>query len=157
MIIYVSWGFVLHRKGDVLKSGNDYRNKFKEYYGIEFGGEYHVHHIDMDRNNNDIKNLLLLPLSTHHAYHSDVPRKLTINSFISTEHYVDKEKMFSILREMKEWNKFQCFLRETRIKVFERRDESYIRSVTLPEGICINEESWDAFKNINKEDYNWSI
>ena len=38
-----------------------YREKYKRYYRIEFSKEYVVHHIDFDRENNDISNLLLLP------------------------------------------------------------------------------------------------
>lgn len=47
----------------------DYRKLYKEYYGIEFGREMVVHHIDFDRSNNDINNLLLLPNKLHAKYH----------------------------------------------------------------------------------------
>lgn len=32
----------------------NYRKYYKEYYGIDFGSEYDIHHIDFDRSNNDI-------------------------------------------------------------------------------------------------------
>lgn len=48
----------------------DYRKLYKEYYGIEFGKEFAIHHIDGNRNNNEISNLLLLPLSLHSKYHA---------------------------------------------------------------------------------------
>lgn len=47
----------------------NYREKYKRYYGIEFGKEYAIHHIDLDRTNNDISNLLLLPQELHAKYH----------------------------------------------------------------------------------------
>ena len=47
----------------------DYRLKYKRYYGIDLGNDYDVHHIDFDRTNNDIKNLLLLPKELHNHYH----------------------------------------------------------------------------------------
>lgn len=48
---------------------NNYRQYYKTYYNIDFGKEYEIHHIDQDRNNNDISNLLLLPSSIHSRFH----------------------------------------------------------------------------------------
>lgn len=47
----------------------NYRKKFKEHYGIDFGSDFEVHHIDLDHSNNDIDNLMLLPKKLHHQYH----------------------------------------------------------------------------------------
>ena len=47
----------------------DYRQLYKDYYGIEFGEDMAVHHIDFDRSNNDVSNLLLLPERLHAKYH----------------------------------------------------------------------------------------
>lgn len=47
----------------------DYRQLYKDYYGITFGQDMVVHHIDFDRSNNDISNLLLLPNRLHAKYH----------------------------------------------------------------------------------------
>ena len=44
---------------------NSYREKYKRYYGIEFGKDFVIHHIDFDRENNDISNLVLLPRELH--------------------------------------------------------------------------------------------
>ena len=35
----------------------DYRKKYKRYFGIDFGKEYAIHHIDGDHSNNDINNI----------------------------------------------------------------------------------------------------
>lgn len=48
---------------------NNYRELYKRYYGIDFGGEYDIHHIDFNRKNNTIENLILLPKELHHRYH----------------------------------------------------------------------------------------
>ena len=53
---------------DISKLKN-YREKYKRYYGIEFGRDYEIHHIDLNHNNNDIDNLVLLPKELHHKYH----------------------------------------------------------------------------------------
>lgn len=47
----------------------NYRKIYKDHYGIEFSKEYAVHHIDGDRENNDINNLILLPSKLHSKYH----------------------------------------------------------------------------------------
>jgi len=53
---------------DVSKIKN-YRTKFKKYYGIDFSNDYEIHHIDLDRGNNNIENLMILPRALHHKYH----------------------------------------------------------------------------------------
>ena len=47
----------------------NYRKKYRQHYGIDFSNDYVVHHIDLDRSNNDIDNLLLLPKQLHSKYH----------------------------------------------------------------------------------------
>lgn len=47
----------------------DYREFYKKHYNIDFGRDYQVHHIDGNRENNDISNLLLLPTQLHQEYH----------------------------------------------------------------------------------------
>lgn len=88
----------------------DYREKYKRFYNIEFGAEYVVHHIDLDRTNNDISNLLLLPRELHAKYHlilnaiSICPQKPKADGFIDvrlsnfsiTEY---NAKMFELLPE----------------------------------------------------------
>ena len=49
----------------------NYRKKYIEHLGLkELPSEYHVHHIDGDRTNNDISNLVALPAQTHGRYHA---------------------------------------------------------------------------------------
>ena len=47
----------------------DYRRIYKEYYGIEFDNALEIHHIDLDRTNNALDNLLLLTRELHREYH----------------------------------------------------------------------------------------
>lgn len=47
----------------------DYRKKYKDYFKIQFGKEYDIHHIDFNHKNNDIENLLLLPRDLHQRLH----------------------------------------------------------------------------------------
>lgn len=46
----------------------DYRKFYKDYYGIDFGSDYVIHHIDFNNDNNDISNLLLLPNKLYRRY-----------------------------------------------------------------------------------------
>ena len=50
-------------------SRKDYRAIYKEFYEIEFDSSFVIHHIDFDRTNNDIDNLILLPRGLHSKYH----------------------------------------------------------------------------------------
>jgi hypothetical protein len=47
----------------------DYRKLYKEFYEIEFPTSMEVHHINGDREDNSIHNLLLLPKDTHNKMH----------------------------------------------------------------------------------------
>lgn len=47
----------------------NYRKIYADYYGIVLSPEYAIHHIDGNRSNNEINNLLLLPRKLHSKYH----------------------------------------------------------------------------------------
>jgi hypothetical protein len=48
----------------------NYRKDYIEYYKFkEIPKEYHIHHMDLNKKNNYIKNLLLLPSKLHQQYH----------------------------------------------------------------------------------------
>lgn len=46
-----------------------YRKKYKDYFNIQFGNEYDVHHIDFNHYNDSIDNLLLIPKELHQRLH----------------------------------------------------------------------------------------
>lgn len=96
----------------------DYRKYYKEYYGIEFGSEYDVHHIDFNRGNNDISNLILLPKKLHRKYHfyleaigakrgivNDISFRLDSIEYISPHNMAYKMliKLFEIQKELNYW------------------------------------------------------
>lgn len=47
----------------------DYRKEYKKHYGIDFGSDYQIHHIDFNHENNSIDNLILLPKELHQRLH----------------------------------------------------------------------------------------
>lgn len=47
----------------------NYRKFYSQATGIEVPKEFHIHHIDFDRSNNQIKNLVALPKKLHQQYH----------------------------------------------------------------------------------------
>lgn len=48
----------------------DYIKKFKDFYKTDWNSnKYEIHHIDKNRSNNDIDNLVLLPKKLHHQFH----------------------------------------------------------------------------------------
>lgn len=52
-----------------INSYKSYRTKYKRYFDIDFGHNFAIHHIDFNHSNNDINNLLLLPVELHAKYH----------------------------------------------------------------------------------------
>lgn len=47
----------------------DYRKIYEQHYNITLENDMVIHHIDLDRSNNDISNLLMLPRNLHSKYH----------------------------------------------------------------------------------------
>lgn len=103
----------------------DYRKKYKRYYGIEFGSEYAVHHIDFDRSNNNIENLLLLPRGLHNKYH------MCLDGCSNNEHMINgiitdlpKYKLTSMLHlvealtEIQKWVKWKSYNYDEYLKNF---------------------------------------
>lgn len=52
-----------------MSKKTDYNLEYKKYYNINFDSSYVVHHMDFNRENNDISNLVLLPRKLHAKYH----------------------------------------------------------------------------------------
>ena len=46
-----------------------YRVFYENHYGIKIPPEYEIHHIDFNRENNAIENLLLIPKTLHRKLH----------------------------------------------------------------------------------------
>lgn len=47
----------------------NYRKFYKETTGVEIPKGFDVHHIDGNRSNNDIMNLVAIPRNVHRSYH----------------------------------------------------------------------------------------
>ena len=70
-LAYVVIFYFRQKAGAQMKiKKTDYRKIYKLHYNIDFPNDYVVHHVDEDRENNDINNLLLLPLELHSKYHT---------------------------------------------------------------------------------------
>lgn len=102
-----------------MTKANNYRRIFKQHYGIEFGTEFDVHHIDGDRSNNEIENLMVLPSDLHTRYHSlkreiegqFVPTKITGNGVNNSQNCIfNLEKFLEVLRECNEWYDYKMYL-----------------------------------------------
>lgn len=59
----------------------DYRQLYKDHYHIDFGSDMVVHHIDFDRSNNSIGNLMLLPNDVHARYHMAYTKMIGLEKF----------------------------------------------------------------------------
>lgn len=101
--------------GKKLEELKNYRLKYKRYYNIEFSGSYDIHHIDFDRKNNDISNLLLLPKELHAKYHllinelggvdkcGNIHCSVYINLCVSNFNAPILEQLGAVLQDINKW------------------------------------------------------
>lgn len=128
----------------MAKSFN-YRKYYKEYYGIEFGNEFDIHHIDAIRENNDINNLILLPKSLQQQYHSKLYgakntwEKIDIARIYQSSYAFDElEKYLKVAEQMLEWSGLKHTLDnfiDSGIKNYEIRNVTGMTDSFLPNGI----------------------
>ena len=101
-----------------IRDGN-YREIYKKHFGIDFGSEYAIHHIDGNRTNNNIDNLILLPLELHSKYHQQkqivdeqkFPTRICGNE-VNMQNYSLSyfEDFIETLKECNKWYDFKMFL-----------------------------------------------
>ena len=90
------------RGTEMTKKKTDYIKYFKKKTGFCWDSKkYEIHHLDMDRENNDISNLILIPKNIHKRFHAlqskllthqfDIfaPNRLDIFSFLSSEEIIE--------------------------------------------------------------------
>ena len=58
----------------------NYRKYYEKCLDIKIPKGFVIHHIDFDRNNNDISNLLMLPKDLHEEYHKVLGELRCFNS-----------------------------------------------------------------------------
>ena len=51
---------------------SQYRSKYSAYLGVEIPNSHDVHHLDHDRSNDDVSNLVAIPRKLHKLYHYHV-------------------------------------------------------------------------------------
>lgn len=127
-----------------IENLKSYRYKYKKYYGIDFSKEYDIHHINFDRNNNEIDNLILLPKKLHNKYHSlcnmlfgetiGTEKKIDVSlGLYNVSHTADiLEKFAKTLKEMKEWTIYKNDL-ETMKRIKEK--DKWCLELTKPKTI----------------------
>ena len=103
----------------------DYKKKFKEHYNIDFEKDYVIHHIDLNKNNNEITNFMIMPKKLHQTYHfllnstcntdeKDFRRIYTIihSTCICGDQYnlSMMSKLLEILNECNKWYDYKLYL-----------------------------------------------
>lgn len=93
-----------------------YRERYKRHFGISFGADMVVHHIDFDRTNNEVKNLLLLPRELHEKYHlimnaigaTKGVADLTLNNYNMLEYNNTLfEQLPDVISECRKWQRLK--------------------------------------------------
>ena len=103
----------------------DYKKLYAQTYGITWDADLEIHHIDRNRQNNDISNLILLPAYLHHELHNCLNEALFMSEPGTAGDLVERmmERMFNfgksydqeiflrlsyILSECKRWGLLKC-------------------------------------------------
>ena len=63
----------------------NYRKLYEKICGIKIPKNFEIHHIDFDRKNNDINNLVMLPKELHNKYHKALEKYNNINYSLNTK------------------------------------------------------------------------
>lgn len=83
---------VLRNEGHNSFTMTQYKKLYAEYYGITWDPkEMEVHHIDCNRENNDIFNLILLPKKMHHLLHKRLREVVRMGCYFPTTEGLVKE------------------------------------------------------------------
>lgn len=71
----------------------DYKKLYAETYGITWDTDMEIHHIDRNRENNDISNLILLPGYLHHELHNCLHEAVFMSEQSSTGDLIERMMM----------------------------------------------------------------
>ena len=103
----------------------NYKKLYAQTYGITWDADLEIHHIDRNRQNNNISNLILLPCHLHHELHNCLNEAKFINEPVDVRYLIETMMgcMFNfgqsyhqeiflrlsyILSECKRWGLLKC-------------------------------------------------
>ena len=91
--------------GELFLGSMKYRDFYKKYFAIQFDDSFDIHHINGDRKDNDISNLVLIPKILHQTLHKvlyDVSFCQSPFDYILVFSKMD-EKTFQIIKDLYHW------------------------------------------------------
>lgn len=104
-----------------MNNESNYRKFYQGQCGIQIPDGFDIHHLDFDRSNNNLDNLLLLPTELHSKYHQLVmvcSQKPTDIILSTIEHgngynffYLEQLKEFTLVyTECQKWKDYKMYL-----------------------------------------------
>jgi hypothetical protein len=110
----------------------NYVNLYKKELEIQFNSsKYEIHHIDLNRKNNKIKNLLLLPRKLHRQYHyylqvieagkKHLNEIKYINGGYPDDYYQtfcrDITSLLEVKKDIRKWADFKMYLEDKLLNI----------------------------------------
>jgi hypothetical protein len=80
---------------DNASNANSYKTKYKQLTGRDISKGFEVHHIDIDRENDSIANLVLLPIKLHRRYHTIRKSILNFTNCVPRDGVICDMKLFN--------------------------------------------------------------
>jgi len=105
-----------------FKEKFDYIKFYENYFNIKIPKNFEIHHLDFNRNNNNIDNLLMLPKWAHIKYHIFKPKiedltfeieikNITNSGYNFNEFFFEHaEEFIKAYRECSKWKDYKEFL-----------------------------------------------
>lgn len=105
----------------------NYRKIYCSHYGIaDPGPDFDIHHIDCNRENNNVENLILLPQRLHHQYHFAMsafnsaadPTKVTFDARIDIENRYERKMLRILIDALDEIENWRVLKDNADMKIF---------------------------------------
>ena len=107
----------------------NYREIYCRHYGIaDPGHDFDIHHIDFNRDNNDVDNLIMLPNKLHHQYHfamsalnsASDPTSITFDGKIDMDNRYERTMLRHLVDALDEIENWRILKDNADMKIFMR-------------------------------------
>lgn len=124
-----------------------YIKKYEQHHNVKIEKDWDVHHIDADRSNNDIENLIALPKEFHNVLHNWLGLLSRDHIEILLEWYLSQNRTFShralayyLKLKLKRINKDKKLQKEYRRYVSQRKHQQAVslKNMNHPESWAID-------------------
>lgn len=124
-----------------MKKYKTYRNIYTKQYGLELPKDYEIHHIDQNRNNNNIINLIAIPKRLHRDYHNLIQSNLHLIDFKFSFNVNTSVQTIDIDSEFLSFLNDLFILKKIIFNFVKSRDDHLIKTLPITKFLALVEEN----------------